>query len=89
MITPIAPVSAPPYGMATHTWPDGTTDDYDHLLGHFANMANITGFPSITLPAGADELGLAFGLQVIGRQGGDFRLLAMTRELEAILGAHP
>lgn len=88
VITPIAPVSAPPYGAATHTWPDGTTDDYDHLLGHFANMANITGFPSITLPAGADESGLAFGLQVIGRPGGEFPLLTMARELETILGAH-
>lgn len=48
-------------------------------------LTNLTGHPSLSL---AGELeGVPFGLQIIGRKGGDAELLAVGEQIEA--GAHP
>ena len=88
VLTPMAPVSAPPYGVTDHVWPDGTVEDYDHLLGHYANMANVTGFPAISLPAGEDGQGLPVGVQLIGTPGGEAELLAIARVIAPILAGN-
>jgi Asp-tRNA(Asn)/Glu-tRNA(Gln) amidotransferase A subunit family amidase len=41
------------------------------------------------LPCGVDELGLPFGIQVLGPRGGDRKILEIARALEPVLAADP
>ncbi|MEL6984971.1 MAG: amidase family protein, partial [Actinomycetota bacterium] len=43
----------------------------------------VIGHPVVALPAGLDEFGMPFGLQVIGRTYADRRLLSVAKALEA------
>lgn len=43
------------------------------------------GLPAVSLPAGKGPAGLPLGLQCVGRHGGDSRLAAAARRLEALL----
>ncbi len=47
----------------------------------------VIGHPVVALPTGLDELGMPFGLQVIGRSYADRRLLSVARALEEGFGA--
>lgn len=54
----------------------------------------LVGHPVLVLPCGLDEDGLPFGLQIVGRRGGDAALLAVGLALEEALadtaiGARP
>jgi len=75
VLTPVAPITALRIGSSLHTWEDGTTDDVNELLGRLAVPANVTGLPSITLPGGTDSAGLPIGMQLVGREDGDQRLV--------------
>lgn len=48
-----------------------------------AALANVSGFPAITLPYGADSLGLPLPVQLIAPFGADKRLLALAARLES------
>lgn len=63
------------------------TQTYYQWLG-LAYASTIPGHPSITIPVGRDELGMPFGLQIIGRRNDDLGVLAVAAELEAILATH-
>ncbi|HSF96407.1 MAG TPA: amidase family protein, partial [Thermohalobaculum sp.] len=41
------------------------------------------------LPCGVDDLGLPFGIQVLGPRGGDRKILEIARALEPVLAADP
>ena len=45
--------------------------------------------PALSLPAGRDETGMPFGLQLVGRLRGDAGLLANARAIERVLAADP
>jgi amidase len=68
------------------------TDYLDYRLGEngvwkyspFTPLANATGQPSMSIPAGISNLGLPIGAMLTGRFGEDFRLLSLAAELEAI-----
>jgi amidase len=47
-----------------------------------ASLANITGFPAITLPFGADAAGLPLPIQLSAPMGDDLLLLALATSLE-------
>ncbi|PLU80463.1 amidase, partial [Sinorhizobium medicae] len=47
-----------------------------------AALANVTGFPAITLPFGADEAGLPLPVQILAPMGGDRLLLELAARLE-------
>lgn len=64
------------------------TESYYHWLS-LAYASTLSGHPSITLPIGRDEMGMPFGLQIIGRRNEDARLLSFAREIEAICNASP
>jgi amidase len=51
--------------------------------------ATLAGFPSISLPSGLAPDGLPFAVQLIGRAGGDERLLDVAAWCEAHLDAMP
>jgi Asp-tRNA(Asn)/Glu-tRNA(Gln) amidotransferase A subunit family amidase len=43
------------------------------------------GLPALNLPSGADEAGLPFGLQLVGRWNQDEQLLAWAEDIEKVL----
>jgi amidase len=51
----------------------------------FALEWNLTGQPSISVPAGTSEDGLPIGVQVVGRHGEEATLLGLAAQLEAEL----
>lgn len=66
--------------------------DHDDIALHFQRMqafapmaalANISGFPAITLPFGADTSGLPLPLQIIAPMGAEPILLALAATLES------
>jgi Asp-tRNA(Asn)/Glu-tRNA(Gln) amidotransferase A subunit family amidase len=63
----------------------------DNYMAWLTLTAAITviGHPVVALPAGLDELGMPFGLQVIGRTYADRRLLSVARAIEEAFQADP
>jgi len=58
------------------------------LLGkimRFAGVANLTGLPAITFPAGYDDRGLPIGLHVMGRAWEEHRLLRVAHVAETFV----
>lgn len=48
----------------------------------FCSIWSLCGVPAVTIPVGFGPLGLPLGLQIIGRQGNDERLLSVARWCE-------
>lgn len=61
-------------------------DNYMAWLGLTASIT-VVGHPVVALPCGLDEFGLPFGIQVIGPNYGDRRLLSAARALEAVFAS--
>lgn len=65
--------------------PFGTGDD--HGEGRFTGPYNLSGHPALSLPVAVPGSALPAGLQLAGRRGGDFDLLAVAAAAERILGS--
>jgi len=79
--TPTTAIVAPPIPKAAE--PDGISDlGTVTKLMRFIFLTNLTGHPSLSLPAGYTEAGLPVGLQLIGRAWGERTLLETARVLE-------
>jgi Asp-tRNA(Asn)/Glu-tRNA(Gln) amidotransferase A subunit family amidase len=89
IICPGVSVSPFPWKELYPTVIDGSP--VDNYMAWLTLTAAITviGHPVVALPAGLDEAGLPFGLQVIGRAYGDRRLLSVARALEEGLAEDP
>jgi len=48
----------------------------------FASMANFTGLPALSVPAGYDHNGLPVGIQLIGRWWEEHKLLRLGKVIE-------
>ena len=44
--------------------------------------SNLTGMPALVVPAGLDETGLPFGVQLVGPRWSEVRLIGIARQLE-------
>ena len=64
------------------------TRTYFHWLA-LAYAVTIVGHPAVSLPVGLDAAGMPFGLQVVGRRGGDAAVLAVAAALERLLAGDP
>jgi amidase len=55
-------------------------------FGHGAVLAmgNLAGLPALVAPAGQDDEGLPVGVQIVGRQWSEMRLLGICRALESV-----
>ena len=82
VITSATGQTAPPINEAA--LPDGESDLTTTVrIMRFAFESNLTGHPSITMPAGYDAAGLPVGLQATGRPWGEallFRLAAVAEQ---------
>ena len=89
LITPAITISPRPWtelypaeinGVATRT--------YFHWLA-LAYAPTLVGHPAVALPVGLDAHSMPFGLQLVGRRGGDRQVLAVAAALERHLAAEP
>jgi Asp-tRNA(Asn)/Glu-tRNA(Gln) amidotransferase A subunit family amidase len=89
VITPSITISPRPWSELYPKEIDGNpTQSYFHWLA-LAYAVTLAGHPAISLPVGTDRSGMPFGLQVVGRKGGDARLLAIAAALEEALSGDP
>ena len=85
MLTPAVTLSPRPWGELYPAEIDGTpTRTYFHWLA-LAYAPTTVGHPALSLPVGRDHNGMPFGLQIVGRRGGDAKVLAVAAALEQIL----
>jgi aspartyl-tRNA(Asn)/glutamyl-tRNA(Gln) amidotransferase subunit A len=78
LLGPTAPYVAPELTPPIDT-PEGEVE------GLFTGPFNVTGQPALSLPAGRTDEGLPFGVQLVGRTGGDAALLAAAAWIERAL----
>ncbi len=64
------------------------TKTYFHWLA-LAYAPTTVGHPALSLPVGLDRHGMPFGLQIVGRRGGDAQVLAVAAALESLLSGDP
>ncbi|MEM7272130.1 MAG: amidase [Actinomycetota bacterium] len=89
ILCPGVSVSPFPWRQLYPTEVDGAP--VDNYMAWLTLTAAITviGHPVVALPAGRDDAGLPFGIQVIGRAHDDRRLLSAARSIEAVFAADP
>ena len=89
VLAPAISISPRPWSELYPAEIDGRVlDSYYHWLA-LAYAGTLAGHPCLSLPVGLDALGLPFGLQLIGRRGGDAALMATAAALEAALADDP
>ncbi|MFE6197438.1 amidase [Streptomyces sp. NPDC057838] len=86
---PTVPATAVRAGQETVTWPDGTVEGVTDAYVRLSAPANITGVPSLSLPAGHDTAGLPIGMQLLGRPRAEGLLLRVGHAWEQTLPARP
>ncbi len=85
LLAPAVAISPRPWSELYPAQIDGRVlDSYYHWLA-LAYAGTLAGHPCLSLPVGLDSLGMPFGLQLIGRRGGDVALLAAAAALESLL----
>ncbi len=86
IITPTVTLSPRPWAELYPTEIDGVaTRSYFHWLA-LAYAVTTVGHPAASLPVGLDQARMPFGLQIVGRRGGDAQVLAVAAALERMLG---
>ena len=84
LIYPTQPIVAPAIGSYT-TAPGESDVVLDVEIGH-TGLANLTGHPAVSLPAGFTAEGLPVGIQLIGRMFDEATILKLGHAYEAISG---
>lgn len=81
VVTPTTAVTAP---LITRAALDGGESDLATLseIMRFVTVANLTGFPAVSFPAGYTAQGLTVGMQAIGRPYGEATLLRLAGAAE-------
>jgi Asp-tRNA(Asn)/Glu-tRNA(Gln) amidotransferase A subunit family amidase len=81
VVTPTTAITAP--GIAEATLPEGESNlvVVDALM-RFIRLANLTGFPALSVPAGFDAAGLPVGVHLMGRPWEELLLLRLGRVIE-------
>ncbi len=81
IVTPTNGCTAPP--LRADALPDGESDleTLDRIM-RFVTLANLIGFPALSVPSGADPQGLPVGLQLMGRPWEEALLFRCGRVVE-------
>lgn len=89
LLSPAVTISPRPWRELFPAEIDGRkTKSYYHWLA-LAYVVTLAGHPALSLPVGVDRAGMPFGLQIVGRRGGDREVLAAAAALENMLAADP
>jgi amidase len=68
---------------------DGRAFPYWQAATSYSFLANFTGQPAVSIPAGASEEGLPIGVQLMGPRWSEMKLLAIAEQIEKLLGPCP
>jgi amidase len=89
ILSPSITISPRPWSELYPAEIDGKpTRTYFHWLS-LAYVVTLVGHPAVSLPVGLDANGMPFGLQIVGRRGGDAAVLAVAAALERLLAGDP
>lgn len=80
MRTPAPPVGQPQVAIDHRSYPLHTA------VTHLTMPFNLAGLPAISVPFGLSAEGVPIGLQIVGRRGADWQVLAAAARLEAVRG---
>ena len=81
VLTPTTAITAPP--IPESTLPDGESNlPVVDALMRFIRVANITGFPALSVPAGFDRAGLPIGVHLMARPYEEHLLFRLGRVIE-------
>jgi Asp-tRNA(Asn)/Glu-tRNA(Gln) amidotransferase A subunit family amidase len=81
LVTPTTATTAPEIPEATLPEGESNLPVVDALM-RFVRVANLTGFPALSVPAGFDRAGLPVGVQLTGRPYEEHLLLRLGRVVE-------
>jgi aspartyl-tRNA(Asn)/glutamyl-tRNA(Gln) amidotransferase subunit A len=76
-ILPVMPNRTPPYAEVDPTSP-AFSGRRLYALSGYCRFVNMLGFPALAVPVGFDDRGLPVGMQIVGRPGADFDLIALA-----------
>lgn len=82
IITPAVPCAPFPWSLPTLTDLDGVEQDQYYRWLALTYGVSLVGNPAVAIPAGRDDEGLPFGIQIVGRHRGDVELLSIALGLE-------
>lgn len=82
VVAPTSPIVAPPRGLPSVVWPDGTEESVIDSLIRFSAAANVTGLPSVAVPCGFSTSGLPTSFQIIGRPFDEAGILRIAATYE-------
>lgn len=85
IVTPAAPVIAPPVGQAFIDW-GHDREPVGNAITRYTTFFNMTGHPAIVVPSGLHSSGLPMGIQLISRYFGERALLSTAASVEARTG---
>jgi len=89
ILSPAVTISPRPWSELFPSSIDGKpTRTYFNWLA-LAYAVTVVGHPAVSLPVGLDRNGMPFGLQIVGRRGGDAQVLAVAAALERLLAGDP
>ncbi len=89
ILSPAVTISPRPWSELFPSSIDGVaTRTYFHWLA-LAYAVSMVGHPAVSLPVGLDRNGMPFGLQIVGRRGGDAQVLAVAAAMERLLADDP
>jgi len=89
ILSPAVTISPRPWSELFPSSIDGRpTRTYYNWLA-LAYAVTVVGHPAVSLPVGLDRNGMPFGLQIVGRRGGDAQVLAVAAALERLLAGDP
>ena len=76
-ILPVMAIRTPPLAEADPTSPLFSARRL-YELSHYTRFVNMLGLPAVSIPVGFDDRGLPVAIQMIGRPGSDFDLIAFA-----------
>ncbi len=85
-VTPATPVSAPPAEVEWVREIDGVNFERYFLWQRLACRITMTAHPVLVTPGGFTKEGAPFGLQLVGRHGGEHALLSLGAAIEEATG---
>ena len=82
IVTPAAPIIAPPVGEAFIEWGQDR-EPVGNAITRYTTFFNMTGHPAVAIPTGLHSAGLPMGVQLVGRYFEEGPLLSTAASIEA------
>ena len=88
VVAPAVAAQAAPCGVDSHVWSNGNEEALNPIYVRLSAPANVTGLPSIAVPAGFSSAGLPLAAQIIGPAFDEATILRTAQAHEAATEWH-